>query len=274
MSSITEQLSPKPFVKWVGGKRSILHEILPRLPKKFRGYYEPFVGGGALYFALVDTLGKSTLVDLNQELILSYRAIKHSPRELIKSLQQHARNHSEEYYYYQRGRKPRSYIETASRFIYLNKTCFNGLYRVNKKGVFNTPLGAYKNPNIVQTDTLLSCSESFKNVTIQCGDFESIDPKRGDFVYFDPPYYPIDGTSFTEYSKEDFTAADQERLHNFALRLRSKGVHVMLSNSKTIFIKKLYKENIFKKHIIQAPRFVNSKADGRRKVDEFLITTY
>ena len=274
MQGLHDVTISKPFVKWVGGKRSLIHAIVPRLPETFNTYYEPFVGGGALYFAIADQLKRAVLSDINSDLITTYKIIKDEPDRLVHSLKRHARNHSPEYYYTIRQRTPRAETEIASRFLYLNKTCYNGLYRVNSRGVFNTPLGRYQNPNIVQDENIFACSAVLKKTTLLSGDFTAINPKRGDFVYFDPPYYPVNDVSFTSYSKDDFTADDQVRLHDFIVDLHNRGVHVMLSNSKTPFIKRLYAEPFFTHHIVKAPRFINCKAHDRGEVNELLITNY
>jgi DNA adenine methylase len=274
MQSIHDETTSKPFVKWVGGKRSLIHAILPRLPETFKTYYEPFVGGGALYFAIADKISRAVLSDINPELITTYQTIKNQPERLIHALKKHARHHSAAYYYDVRQYAPRSDIEIAARFLYLNKTCYNGLYRVNSKGVFNTPIGRQQNANIVQQDNIAACSQVLKNTKILWGDFTAISPRHGDFVYFDPPYYPVDDISFTSYSKDDFTASDQERLHDFIVALHKKGVFIMLSNSKTSFIKHLYAESFFRHHTVKAPRFINCKAHDRGEVNELLITNY
>ncbi|MDJ1185647.1 DNA adenine methylase [Roseofilum casamattae] len=273
------KIGASPFVKWAGGKRSIMNSLLLRLPESFTNYYEPFVGGGALFFELAKQgkLEKKQvfLSDTNLDLVFAYNAIKKSPKALIEELKEHKRKHNTTYFYKVRKRHNlKDPIEIAARFLYMNKTCFNGLWRVNNKGEFNVPVGKYKNPDIVQEDKIAACHQVLQGVNIQYLSFHEIQPKPGDFVYFDPPYHPKDNSSFTRYSKFDFTEQDQIRLRNFTLSLHEQGVHVMLSNSETQFIKTLYDRKGFTIDIVQAPRFVNCKANGRNAVGETLITNY
>lgn len=261
----------RPFIKWVGGKRSLIKELIPRLPTSYNNYYEPFIGGGALFFSLEPK--NATISDINLDLVITYAVIKNKPQELMKLLAKHKANHSQEYYYQIRKQFNKdSDVEVAARFIYLNKTCFNGLYRVNSKGEFNVPMGAYKNPAILDEDNILACSKALQNVTIKYQDFSSIFPEAGDFVYIDPPYHPINDTSFTKYTKLDFTEADQIKLYNKCKELHEKGVHFMLSNSDSQFIKNLYKA--FTIEIVSAPRSINCKPNGRQGTNEVLIRNY
>lgn len=267
---------PYPFVKWAGGKRSLLHELIQNLPESFNNYYEPFVGGGALYFAIFDTIpGTAYLSDINLDLVHAYQIVQKRPEELIELLKDHASRHCKEYYYrIRRQNDLQDPLEIAARMIYLNKTCYNGLYRVNKSGNFNVPIGKYKNPNIVQSENILSCHEALKNAVVEAKEFDTIRPKKNDFVYFDPPYYSPDDISFTTYTRLDFTEKDQIRLRDFALDLCAKGVNVMLSNSNTEFIRDLYDTKPFTIKVVKAPRFVNCKSDGRDHVEEALILSY
>jgi len=262
-----------PFVKWAGGKRSIVHELVARLPKQYGKYYEPFVGGAALFFELLPR--QAFLSDINFDLVLAYNAIKKDLPKLLEVLRQHSVCHSEEYYYKLRNRHDiEDPIEIVARFLYLNRTCYNGLYRVNRKGEFNVPIGSYANPDVVREKALTACSRALQNVTIEYRNFSDIKPIAGDFVYFDPPYHPTNDTSFTKYSKMDFTEKDQVLLAEFATKLHKDGVRVMLSNSNTKFIRDLYKSNIFKTAIVNAPRVVNCKPNGRNAVEEVLIVNY
>ncbi len=264
-----------PFVKWVGGKRSIISELVGRLPKTFNNYYEPFVGGGALFFEIADKLKSAYLSDTNIDLVITYNVIKKDLPKLIELIKIHAQNHNESYYYRIRDKHSiQDPIEIAARLIYLNKTCYNGLYRVNKKGEFNVPIGSYTNPTILQEKNLSACNKALQSVKIEYQEFDHIKPIKGDFVYFDPPYHPTSETSFTTYSKLDFTEKDHIRLAEFFLKLHKIGVKLMLSNSNTKFIKELYKNNAFKVEIVHAPRFVNCKPKGRKDVQELLITNY
>jgi len=272
----------QPFVKWVGGKRGLLSQILPLLPNKFNNYFEPFIGGGALFFELqkegkLD--GKKVyLFDINSELINAYRVVKESPCELIKKLSEFKYNHSKEFYYDIRAWDreenflKRDRIERASRFIYLNKTCFNGLYRVNKKNQNNVPIGSYKNPNICDIDVIYSASYALQNATILNVSYKEVlkYASKYDLIYLDPPYYPLNPTSsFTSYSEFEFLDREQEELFEVFCELDKKGAFVVHSNSDTEFINELYKEFTIEK--IQANRFINSKGSGRGKISEVLV---
>ncbi len=269
-------LKPKPFVKWAGGKRQIIKILISNIPKSFGRYFEPFVGGGALLFELRPQ--KAVISDINRELINAYNVIKSNVEELIESLRKH--KNTPEYYYTIRSSNPETMtpVERASRFIYLNKTCFNGLYRENSKGEFNVPFGRYKNPRICDEENLRAVSEFLNSIDItilNCNYKETCElAKRGDFIYLDPPYYPVSKTaSFTKYSKDDFTEKDQIELSEVFKELDKKGCYVMLTNSNTDFIKELYKD--YKIQELNTNRFINCKADRRRKANlELLITNY
>ncbi|MBI4009571.1 MAG: Dam family site-specific DNA-(adenine-N6)-methyltransferase [Candidatus Aenigmarchaeota archaeon] len=265
---------PQPFLKWAGGKRNLINEILGKLPEKFNNYHEPFIGGGAVFFAVGNKANHSTISDSNLELIMTFKVIQKNPKALIEKLKIHASKHSEKYFSEIRGQEPADPIDIASRMIYLNKTCYNGLYRTNKNGKFNVPFGKNNSPNIVQEENILSCHEFLKDTKILFGDFETINPQKGDFVYLDPPYHPTGEMSFTKYTKENFTERDQLRLRDFIARLTKNGVFVMLSNSNTKFINDLYGDKKFKKDIVLSPRFINCKPNERNEVEELLITNY
>ncbi|MDP2668052.1 MAG: Dam family site-specific DNA-(adenine-N6)-methyltransferase, partial [Nitrosopumilaceae archaeon] len=206
--------TPKPFVKWAGGKRQLITLLEGHLPKKFNTYFEPFLGGGALLFHLLNQSPnlKCNISDLNSDLILAYITIRDKVEQLVESLERHSGKYSAdkiEYYYSVRESTPKNQIEKVSRLLFLNKTCFNGLYRVNSKGQFNVPLGRYTNPSIVNKENLISVSKILqsKNIAIRCQDFEAIldEAKKDDFVYFDPPYQPVSKTAnFTSYTKCEF----------------------------------------------------------------------
>ncbi len=280
-----ERKEPKqyqPFIKWVGGKRGLIEQILPLFPKDFNNYYEPFVGGGAVFFELFARgllKGKRVVLsDINIELINTYRVVQSKPIELIRNLEKYKAKHNREFYYKIREMDRRddyssiSDIEKATRFIYLNKTCFNGLYRVNKKGYFNTPIGRYKNPNIADSNKILSASEALQNVIIKHISFKEAvkDAKKEDLVYFDPPYYPLNDTSnFTSYDSNIFLEDEQIELFNTFSTLAKKGVYAIESNSDTKFIKDLYRE--YDIQLVNANRFINSKANSRGKINELLI---
>ncbi|MFA5232988.1 MAG: DNA adenine methylase [Sulfurimonas sp.] len=276
----------QPFVKWVGGKRGLLSQIIPLIPKEFNNYFEPFVGGGALFFELY-SLGllkdkKVYLFDINSELINAYNIVKNSPSELIKNLKEFKEKHSKEFYYEIRAWDrdesflQRSEIERASRFIYLNKTCFNGLYRVNSKGYHNVPIGSYKNPNICDELVIYNASEALQNAIILNSSYKDVilHVKENDFVYFDPPYYPLTPTSsFTSYSEFSFLEKEQVELFEIFKELDKKNCHVFQSNSDTEFIDELY--HYYKRHkIILANRNINSNTNKRGKIQELLIRSY
>ena len=264
-----------PFVKWVGGKRSIIGELLQRIPSEYGDYYEPFAGGAALFFATHTHMPRAFISDSNFDLVLTFKAVQKTPQALIAKLQEHAQKDSAEYYYRVRSQHNlQDPIEVAARFIYLNKTCYNGLYRVNKKGEFNVPRGTYANPGIVQNENIMACSAALQKATVEYREFNTITPKAGDFVYCDPPYHPAESTSFTKYTRLDFSEKDQEILRDFAVQLHKMGVKVMLSNSDTPFIRALYGSGIWQVSTVQAPRFVNCKVSGRSVVNELVMTNY
>ena len=278
------QTIPKPFVKWAGGKRQLIPILNDNLPKSFGTYYEPFLGGGALLFHLLTEQNeqKYSISDLNSDLVLSYTTIRDRIDELINSLKIHEKNYqkdSKSYYYFIRETNPRSEIEKTSRLIFLNRTCFNGLYRVNSKGKFNVPLGKYTNPNIVNEDNLRSVSNILQssNVAIKCRDFESVlrDAKKGDLVYFDPPYQPVSDTAnFTSYTNKDFTYDDLSRLAELCMKLDSKGCNVLLSNSNSKEVEEMFSSKPWKVSKIQANRSINSNSKKRTGHFELLIKNY
>lgn len=271
-----------PVLKWAGGKTQLLPEINKRLPKQFNTYYEPFFGGGALLFSLLPS--SAVINDLNSELMNVYKCIKHDTQfiRLLKELDRHQSLHSKSYYYLIRDIDCSPYYknwrdyERAARTIYLNKTCFNGLYRVNKKGHFNTPIGTEKYKKLYDLDNITNMHEYLKNnnVKILCGSYSSAvkDVKAGDFVYFDPPYDYQDGDGFTSYTTDGFTKENQVELFNLFKELSDKGVHVMLSNNNTDFIRDLYKD--YNIGVVYAKRAINHKGDGRGAVEEVIITNY
>ena len=275
----------QPFVKWVGGKRGLLSQILPLLPKEFNNYFEPFVGGGALFFELqkqgkLD--GKKVyLFDINSELINAYNMVKKYPKQLILKLSEFKEKHSKEFYYEVRAwDREKNFLEIdnitrASRFIYLNKTCFNGLYRVNRKNQNNVPMGSYKNPKICDSDVIYSASYALQNATILNASYKEVleYATKDDLVYFDPPYYPLNPTSsFTSYSEFEFLDREQEELFEVFCELDKRGAFVVHSNSDTEFVNELY--NSYNIEKIQANRFINSKGSGRGKISEILVKNY
>ncbi len=270
-----------PIVKWVGGKRQLISEIEKRLPKsKFNTYYEPFFGGGAVLFYLQPK--KAVINDINEDLIGTYKVVKENVSELLESLKKH-KNESD--YFYALRDKDRnkiifsklSEVEKASRLIYLNKTCYNGLYRVNSSGEFNTPYGGYKRPNIVNEPVIKAVCTYFNENQIEMlnTDFENSvkNAKKGDFVYFDPPYDPISSNSnFTGYNEMGFDRNAQKRLYELCVELDNKGIKFMLSNSASDFIVDLYGE--FNIDIVTARRNVNSKGNERGPINEVIVRNY
>ena len=259
-------------------------ELEKNYPKKFDTYFEPFLGGGAVMFNLLTKHPdmKCHVSDLNSDLILAYLAIRDKVSEVIESLEIHAKKYQknpDSYYYRVRGSEPVSHIEKVSKLIFLNKTCFNGLYRVNSKGKFNVPLGRYTNPNIVNKENLLAVSQILQSSNLEffCRDFEQSlhDIKRGDFVYFDPPYQPVSQTSnFTSYTNRSFTADDLERLANLAEKLDSMGCKVLLSNSKSKKVEKLFSASKWAIREIRVNRAINSNSKKRTGHSEILIKNY
>ena len=277
-------VTPKPFVKWAGGKRQLIPILNQNLPESFGTYYEPFLGGGALLFhILTDKNGqKCSISDLNSDLVLAYTTIRDRIDALITSLKNHERNYqkdSESYYYSIRESNPRSEIEKTSRLIFLNRTCFNGLYRVNSKGKFNVPLGKYSNPNIVNEENIRAVSHILQSsrTAIKCRDFEAVlrDAKKGDLIYFDPPYQPVSATSnFTSYTTKDFTYDDLTRLAELCLKLDSRGCNVLLSNSDSQEVADIFAKNPWKITRIAANRSINSNSKKRTGHFELLIKNY
>ncbi len=275
---------PKPFVKWVGGKRQLMQDLENNFPKQFSTYHEPFLGGGAVMFNLLTKKPQLScnVSDFNSDLILAYVTIRDKLAKLIESLENHSKNYhkdSAEYYYEVRKQEPKQQIEKVSRLLFLNKTCFNGLYRVNKKGQFNVPLGRYTNPNIVNKENLTAVSKILrsKKIKISCRDFEAIlgDAKKGDLVYFDPPYQPVSNTAnFTSYTHRDFTEDDLERLAKLADRLHSKGCNVLLSNSNSKTVKDFFPKKYWKISSINVNRAINSNAQKRTGHKEIIIKNY
>lgn len=269
-----------PVVKWVGGKRQLISEIDKYLPSNYSTYYEPFLGGGAVLFHLQPH--KAVVNDINEELINLYQVIKDNVEELIEDLKKH--KNEPDYFYKIRelDRDIQKYneltpVERASRIHYLNKTCYNGLFRVNSQGQFNVPFGRYKNPNIVNETTLRAVSNYFNtaNIIFKCCDFEEAVKgcRKGSFIYFDPPYDPIsDTSSFTGYDKGGFGKTEQKRLKDLCDNLNKRGVKFLLSNSQTQFILDLYKD--YRIEIVQAKRTINSKGNKRGEVNEVLVMNY
>ena len=270
---------PRPFLKWAGGKTQLVEELKARLPDEFNNYHEPFLGGGALFFKLFreNRIRQAYLSDLNSELIDTYLAIRDHVDEVIDELSRYP--HETDFYYDLRLKDPDSMDLPlkAARMIYLNKTGFNGLYRVNSKGKFNVPFGRYKNPKYYDKKNLLAVSEALQGVKIGCKPFETVldNAKSGDFVYFDPPYAPLTSTAyFTSYQANGFSSNDQKRLSDVSRELGIRGVFVLVSNSNAEIIFQLYSPNNFITHEVMATRAINSNGDKRGKLIELIITNY
>jgi DNA adenine methylase len=277
-------IPPKPFVKWAGGKRQLIVKLQKNLPNEFDTYYEPFLGGGALLFHLLYNHPnlKCHVSDLNSDLILAYITIRDKIDELLDSLQKHSEQYyknSKSYYYLVRESKPKNQVAKVSRLLFLNRTCFNGLYRVNSKGQFNVPLGRYTRPNIVNKDNLLAVHQILqsKNITITCRDFSNISKviTKRDFVYFDPPYQPQSKTAnFTSYTNNDFSYHDFKRLVTLCEELDSKGCKIMLSNSRTRDVLNFFSSSRWNIVEVDANRAINSNSHKRTGHTELLIMNY
>ena len=278
---LKSQSTLQPFTKWTGGKRQLLSVIKSLMPDQYNNYFEPFVGGGALFFDLAPK--KAYINDFNSELINCYHQIKKNPQILIELLAKHQENNSKEYYLDLRSADRDSRIdkmtdvERAARIMYMLRVDFNGLYRVNSKNQFNVPYGRYKNPKIVDGELLLSISKYLNDndIHILNKDFEEAveDVRVGDFVYFDPPYIPLSETSaFTSYTHEGFSYEDQVRLRDTFMKLDEKGAYVMLSNSSSPIVEELYKD--FYIHKVEATRTNGAKSSSRGKISEIIVTNY
>ena len=276
-------MNAKPIVKWAGGKRQLIDKLLEHMPKEYNNYFEPFIGGGALLFELMPK--NATINDVNQELLAIYRCLASDEwfKLMIEDLEEHEKSHSEEHYYEVReiDRDPNfenlPVWKRASRAIYLNKSCFNGLYRVNSNGYFNVPSGKKKKVQTYDKENIIKLHDYFVsgNVTILEGDFVNAveNAKPNDFVYFDPPYDPFDDKeSFTSYTKFNFSKEDQKRLSDLFRKLADKGVYVMLCNHNTKYINELY--DGFNIHVVSAKRMINADSKRRGNVEEVIITNY
>lgn len=271
----------KPFLKWAGGKTSLLRALLQAAPEQIETYYEPFVGGGALFFALqaAGQFKRAVLSDSNKELINAYVQVRDNVDGLIRALSVHQRKYREsedraEYYYTIRGKRLTCSLGGAANLIFLNKTCYNGLYRVNSKGGFNVPHGRYANPTICDEVNLRAASEALQGVELRVADFAD-GPRlagAGDFVYFDPPYVPLSETAyFTSYTAKEFGMDEQERLAKTAAALAERGSRVALSNSGHPDVMAMYSSEVFELGEVHARRAINSDARKRGPVREYLI---
>ncbi len=277
-----------PFIKWAGGKSRLISQLKNFIPEEFNNYFEPFVGSGALFFYLTSSFKTKKnfslhLSDINSELINVYKTIKDNLKDLIKELQYNENeyyNDPKKFYYKLRGERfPFESIKEAARFITLNKTCYNGLYRVNKNGIFNVPIGSYIKPKICDFRNLTKVNRimNLRNTTIENYDYQKISSKikENDFIYFDPPYFPINKTSnFTNYTSYGFDISQQKRLANFFNELDKRKCKILLSNSDTTIIRDLYSS--FKENIISlnALRSINSNAEKRKNQSELIIKNF
>lgn len=276
MPRIQRALAPAkaaPFLKWAGGKGRLLGQFASLFPTRFNHYYEPFVGAGAVFFHLEPA--RATISDTNPDLIACYQTLQQDPEALIELLRMY--RHDRDFYYHVRDLDARelSPVQRAARMIFLNKTCFNGLWRVNRSGRFNVPFGDYKNPKILDPDNLRAVTSILQTTRIHCRPFEAVaaEARRGDFVYFDPPYHPVSATSsFTSYGADDFKPADQERLAATFRELDRSGVKVMLSNSDVPFIRELYQG--FRIEQVWAARAINRDGSKRGAVSEVVVLNY
>src|SRR4051812_4013824 len=260
-----QEVVASPVVKWVGGKTKLLPELLLRMPERYGRYYEPFAGGAALFFRLAPK--RAVLADFNHDLVGLYTAIAKDVNAVIRRLEMHREAHDESHYYETRERWNDREVswstpERAAAFIYLNKTCFNGLWRVNRSGAFNVPIGRYTDPPICVPDTLRAAQQVLSRAEIRRADYRQAvhDAKAGDFLYFDPPYDPVTPTAnFTSYTTSVFGADEQRKLADTARELVAKGCYVMLSNSDTPFIRSIYKTG-FRIDRVKCSRAINSNA--------------
>jgi len=270
----------QPVLKWAGGKRQLLSEITARFPESYDRFHEPFFGGGAVFFDLAPEEG--SINDINRRLVTLYRVVQQHPERLVEDNRTH--EHSDDYYYDARDefndlhavddKTDEERVREASLFVYLNRTCFNGLYRENQNGEFNVPVGNYANPDWVQAERIRAVSDALRDTAIHNEDFEYVREAAttGDLVYFDPPYQPVSTTAdFNDYHAEGFDRDDQRRLRDLAVDLDEAGVRVVLSNSPPVA--ELYEEyEAFEVEIVQATRAINSDGDGRGEVAEVIIS--
>jgi DNA adenine methylase len=283
---LRDHLPPSyPFLKWAGGKTQILFELERFVPSEFNRYFEPFLGGGAVFFHLTtkNIRFSAYLSDINEELITTYKVVKDVVERLIDLLKEHQKGYNKnpsEFYYELRDSKPPTDVERAARFIVLNKTCYNGLYRVNKRGIFNVPIGRYKNPLICDSNNLRNVSLSLRNsrTIIQPSDYKQIllqNAREGDFVYLDPPYNPVSSTaSFTSYTNSGFTITDQKELSYVFSELNDRKCKVLLSNSDTKFIRELYSDFTQQIKEVNVSRAINCNGTKRTGHKELLISNY
>jgi DNA adenine methylase len=276
---VSESAYPRPFLKWAGGKGQLTNALTSLLPDKFNAYHEPFIGGGAFFFKLYreKRIRQAFISDLNAELVDTYCAIRDCVTDVIAELSQYP--HEKDFFYEMRQKNPRDLAlpARAARMIYLNKTAFNGLYRVNSQGQFNVPFGRYKSPKYFDAENLQAVSDALQVVEIRCTPFESVLERAqpGDLVYFDPPYVPVSQTAnFTGYQSGGFALVHQTLLRDVCLKLTENSVHVVVSNSATETVRDLYSNLPFVQTEVKAKRAINSNAAGRGKLTELVVTNY
>jgi DNA adenine methylase len=276
---MSERPLPRPFLKWAGGKAQLIPHLLAHAPAHFQTYHEAFLGNGALFFHLQRTgrLRRAVLSDQNAELIDTYRAVRDQVEEVIRLLAQFPYDRA--FYDQLRAQDPwaMSLAERAARMIYLNKTCYNGLYRVNRQGQFNVPFGRYKAPKYLDEANLRAVARALENVALHCAPFEAVLERAtaGDWVYFDPPYVPRSRTAnFTAYYPGGFSLRDHERLRDVCIALVQRGVAVTLSNADVPAVHLLYDRPEFARHVVRARRSISAKRQGRGEVNELIITAF
>lgn len=267
---------PRPFLKWAGGKSRLLPDLSRRIPAEFGTYYEPFLGGGALFFHLVAHRGeqRAVLSDINSALVDTYRGVRDEVDHVVDCLREHAGRHGRDHYYEVRGQEMegQALAPRAARVIYLNRTCYNGLYRQSRSGRFNVPMGSYRNPTICAEPLLRAASAALAPVELLCAPFHEVSgrPVAGDLVYMDPPYIPVSASaSFTSYHREGFNEEDQRRLARVFKELAEARVHVLLSNSDTEMVHEIYAG--LPRDEVKVARSINSKANGRGGVGELIF---
>lgn len=266
------------FLKWLGGKRRLISQIDPYLPQKVDRYYEPFLGGGSMFFYIKQKYNpKFCMVsDINEDLIETYKTVRDNPRNLITLLNKFQKNNSKKFYYKVRNlfnEKKFSKIQRSAAFIYLNKTCYNGVYRVNKKNEFNVPYGYYENREIYNKEDILFASSLLQNTVIKTQDYIKIlkNVKKGDLVYLDPCYDPLKRTSFVQYTPDKFSLEDRKKLYSFMIKARLKGTNLRLSNNKLEEVWRLYESGGFKISVVKTCRTINSNIKGRGEIPELII---
>ena len=259
----------KPFLNWAGGKQKLAATLADLAPKSWNTYWEPFLGGGSLFFYVPE--GVAILSDINDSLVDAYRAVRDYPFDLLQELEKHRRKHTRDYYYRVRKKIPSVLVvEEAARFIYLNKMCFNGLYRVNKKGEFNVPLGNRSPKLIYEPEELLQASNKLQDAELRIQDFRDIIPEEGDFIYCDPPY----SGAYKMYTPDQFSENDHRGLRESALVWHSRGSYVMISEKNIDFIRELYSTEPFVIHDLNSKTTISGADKGRKNVEELVVTNY